>query len=72
MKPMGIVAKSAHQIGRYKSAAMPKTTKLAQKAFFSIASFYRPDRSPCGEHLFFGESVTEGGANRPTGTWPTG
>ena len=34
MKPIGIVAKSAHQVGRYKSAAMPKMTKLAQKALF--------------------------------------
>lgn len=36
---MGIVATSAHQIGRTKSAASPNTVKLIQKIFFSISSF---------------------------------
>jgi hypothetical protein len=36
---MGMVAASAHQSGKSKSAAIPNTVKAAQKIFLSIRSF---------------------------------
>ncbi len=35
--PIGMVAASAHQSGKNKSAVKPRTVKVAQKIFFSIA-----------------------------------
>jgi len=55
---MGIVAKSAHQSGRKRSAATPKTKKTAQKIFFSMLVLYRakladePARGESGNRQF--------------------
>ncbi len=38
--PMGMVAASAHQSGKAKSATKPKTAKVIQKTFRCIRSFY--------------------------------
>jgi len=39
MKIIGMVAPTAHQNGKNKSAINPRTAKLAQKTFFSISAF---------------------------------